>query len=152
MVDYKKRLVEVDEILNYLSEEDYNKIPEDIKNIIQENKDREYIWKYDETKELKDQDVDRDTIVILSYLNSEYLLSAEQKELMEQIYELNEQKAKDELKERQSEIKVEDLFKNKQEENDEKEDEAKKEIVEVKKESFFRRVLNKIISICKIQI
>lgn len=152
MVDYKKRLVEVDEILSYLSEEDYDKIPEDIKNFIKENKDSEYEWKYDETKDLKDQDVDRDTIVILSYINSEYLLSAEQKELMEQIYELNEQKAKEELKERQSGIKVEDLFKNKHEENKEKVNEEKKEIAEVKKETFFRKILNKIISICKIKI
>ena len=31
MVDYNKRLVEVDEILNYLSEEDLLKIPEDLR-------------------------------------------------------------------------------------------------------------------------
>lgn len=152
MVDYRKRLVEVDEILSYLSEEDYNKIPEDIKNFIKENKDSKYIWKYDETKELKDQDVDRETIVILSYINSEYLLSAEQKELMEQIYELNEQKAKEELKERQSKIKVEDLFNETQNDNKKEQREEKKEIVEVKKESFFRRIINKIINICKIQV
>jgi len=156
MVDYKKRLVEVDEILSYLEDEDYNKIPEEIKQIIKENKDSKYVWKYDETKELKDQDVDRDTIVILSYLNSEYLLSAEQKELMDQIYELNEQKSRRELSERQSNINVEDLFKNKQEiieENitEEKKEkvELKKELVEVKKESIFRKIINRIISICK---
>ena len=90
MVDLNKRLVEVDEILNYLSDEEYAKIPKDIINAIKENKDKYYVWKYDESKELNDQDLNRDTIVILSYLNMEYLLSQEQKELMEEIHKANE--------------------------------------------------------------
>ena len=55
MVDYNKRLVEVDEILNYLSNEDLLKIPEDVRQAIKDNKDKEYIWKYDISKELKEQ-------------------------------------------------------------------------------------------------
>lgn len=50
MIDYNKRLVEVDEILNHLSKEDYNKIPEIIKKSINDNKDKEYFWKYDTNK------------------------------------------------------------------------------------------------------
>ena len=30
MIDFNKRFVEVDEILNYLSKDDYNKIPSDV--------------------------------------------------------------------------------------------------------------------------
>ena len=37
MVDYNKRLVEVDEILNYLSIEDYEKRPKDVIEIIKKN-------------------------------------------------------------------------------------------------------------------
>ena len=69
MIDYNKRLVEVDEILNHLSKEDYNKIPEIIKKSIKDNKDKEYFWKYDTNKKLKEQDVSDDTIAILSYIN-----------------------------------------------------------------------------------
>ena len=50
MIDYAKRLVEVDEVLSYLSEENLNKIPEEVRNIIKENKDKDYTWKFDETK------------------------------------------------------------------------------------------------------
>ena len=39
MIDVNKRLVEVDEILNYLSEEDLLKIPEEIRNTIKEGMD-----------------------------------------------------------------------------------------------------------------
>ena len=91
MTDLAKRLVEVDEVLKYLSIENLKKIPDDIKKIIREYKDNEYTWVYDENKELKDQNLPRDTIAILSYLNMEYLLNEEQREFMDKIHRLNEQ-------------------------------------------------------------
>ena len=45
MSDYSKSLVEVEEILNYLSIEDYKKIPEKVFEILNKNKDPNYIWK-----------------------------------------------------------------------------------------------------------
>ena len=88
-----KCLVQLDEILTYLSEEDINKIPNEIRQNIKNKKDTNYIWNYDTTKSLIEQKIDRKTIAMLSYLNMEYLLSEEQKKLMEQIHELNEKKA-----------------------------------------------------------
>ncbi len=85
-MDISKCLVEVDEILNYLSAEELNKIPEDIRAIIYENKDGEYVWNYDISKTLQEQEVSDGTISILSYLNMEYLLNDKQKEIMKQIY------------------------------------------------------------------
>ena len=92
MSEYSKRLVEVDEILRHLSKSDYNKIPEKIKKAIEEGKNKEYIWKYDNTKKLKDQDVPDDTIAILSYINMEYLLNEEQKEFVKNVHRQNEKK------------------------------------------------------------
>lgn len=90
MIEYNKRLVEVDEILKHLSQRDYNKIPEDIREAIEKNKDKEYKWKYDDAKKLKEQDVPDDTIAILSYINMEYLLNEEQKKFVESLHEFNE--------------------------------------------------------------
>ena len=109
-MEYEKCLVEVDEVLNHLSKEDLNKIPEDILKGIKEHRDKEYIWIYDESKELKEQKFDRNTIAVLSYINMEYLLSKEQKELMEKIHELNEQNLQNEI---QKEYDPKELFKNK---------------------------------------
>lgn len=92
MSEYSKRLVEVDEILRHLSKSNYNKIPEKIKKAIEEGKNKEYIWKYDNTKKLKDQDVPDDTIAILSYINMEYLLNEEQKEFVKNVHRQNEKK------------------------------------------------------------
>ena len=143
MVDYNKRLVEVDEILNYLSEEDLLKIPEEVRNAIKENKDKEYFWKYDETKPLKEQDVSRDTIAFLSYLNMEYLLNEQQKEYMQQLHELNEKKLEEAKVEKYG---VEDLFKrNKPQQEEIKETEQIQEQALVKyKESFLTKVISKI--------
>lgn len=143
MIDYNKRLVEVDEILNYLSEEDLLKIPEDVRQVIKENKDKEYFWKYDETKPLKEQDVSRDTIAFLSYLNMEYLLNEKQKEYMQQLHELNEKKLEEAKAEKYG---VEDLFKRnktQQEETEEIEQEQELSLVEYK-ESFFTKLINRI--------
>ena len=145
MIDYNKRLAEVDEILSYLSEEDLNKIPEDIRQVIKENKDKDYVWNYDESKELKEQGLCRDTIIILSYLNMEYLLNEKQKEIMRQIHEVNERK---EEEKRIKQYPIEDLFKEKEIKETEK---IKENSIIEYKESFFTKLINKIKSVFKIK-
>ena len=92
-MEYEKCLVEVEEVLNHLDISELEKIPKDIIQVITENKDKNYTWSYDETKSLLEQELDRGTIAILSYLNMEYLLSDEQKALMEELHRFNEKKA-----------------------------------------------------------
>lgn len=116
LIEYEKCLVEVDEVLNHLCEEDLKKIPEDILKSIKEHKDKEYTWKYDESKELKEQKFSRNTVVILSYINMEYLLNKDQKDLMEKLHELNEQNFTNEIQEKYD---SKDLFKNKTDTNGE---------------------------------
>lgn len=146
MVDYNKRLVEVDEILNYLSIDDLNKIPEEIRKLIKDNKDTEYEWHYDGTKPLKEQNVNRDTIAFLSYLNMEYLLNEEQKELMKQIHEFNEKKLEEEKNIKYS---TENIFKNKSKQNlNEINNTHNNQLIEYK-ESLFKRILNKLKSFFK---
>ena len=148
MIDYNKRLVEVDEVLKYLSEEDLSKIPEDIRQLIKDNKDKEYVWKYDDTKPLKDQNLNRDTIAFLSYLNMEYLLNEEQKQLMEEIHENNEKKLEEEKAKKYS---VDDLFKNKktiQEEVEQKTNLQEESLIEYN-ENFLKKLFNKIMNFFK---
>ena len=144
MVDYNKRLVEVDEVLNYLSDEDLEKIPEEIRNLIKENKDKDYVWQYDKTKPLKEQGLNRDTIAFLSYLNMEYLLNEEQKKLMEQIHKYNEEKAE---AEKQNKYSTQDLFKDKKEIKSQITENTKNTQMIVVKENFFTRIINKIKSL-----
>lgn len=104
-----KCLVELDEILKYLAEDDLKKIPYDIRKAISERKDKQYKWKYDETKDLSQQKINRKTIAMLSYLNMEYLLNEEQKKLMQKIHKFNEDVIEKEKSKKYSSDKI---FKN----------------------------------------
>lgn len=90
MNNYKKRFVEVDEILKNLPKQEFDKIPKDIINIIRNNKDSQYIWKYDRSQELTAQKLHIDTVAILSYINIEFLLNENQRKLMKKIHNYNE--------------------------------------------------------------
>ena len=95
-MEYEKCLVELDEILKHLSNEDLKKIPYEIRKTISEKKDKNYNWKYNEYKKLNQQNMNRQTITMLSYINMEYLLNKEQKLLMDQIHRFNENEAEKE--------------------------------------------------------
>lgn len=140
MNEYNKRLVEVDVVLKHLSEEEYKKIPEDILQVIKENKDKDYIWEYDESKELKDQGLNRDTIAFLAYLNMEYLLNEKQKKLMQEINALKEIKLEEEKAKQYS---TEDLFKNRTSQIEKVSKTQKESLIEYK-ESFLKKVINRI--------
>lgn len=108
MIDYKKRFVEIDEIIKNMPKEEFDKIPNDLISIIRKNKDSNYIWKYDKSKRLVDQNLSKDTIAILAYMNTEFILENEKRMLMRNIHYLNEMK-KEELKKKR--FNPEDIFK-----------------------------------------
>ena len=151
MIDYPKRLVEVDEILNFLNRDELKKIPKNVRQLIKDNKDTEYVWKYSEEKPLKDQNLSRDTIALLSYLNMEYILNDEQKQIMKEYQELNEKKQE---QERIKKYNPDDLFKKHEVSNNiiTNENESKENNnlpVKIEKESFISRVINMIKNFCK---
>ena len=133
-MEYEKCLVELDEVLRFLSVEDRNKIPEDIRNSIKELKDKNYTWNYDSSKELKEQKLNRKTISMLAYLNMEYLLNDEQKELMKKIHQNNEEKLE---KSKQEKYNPNKISKNANTEG------IKEEValVEIKEEKWYQRIL-----------
>ena len=138
-MEYKKCLVELDEILKYLSQEDLAKIPEEIRKAIKEKKDMQYNWEYDEYKELKDQNINRKTIAMLSYLNMEYLLNKEQKRFLEELHMANENKNE---KEKAKKYGINNIFNN-----NVKEETALQEIKEKKWYekllSFLKKIIRK---------
>jgi len=90
MEEYDKRLVEVYEVLKYMPKDEVDKIPEDLKEAIRDGRDLSYEWHYDETKKLVEQNLHTDTIAMLSYINMEYILTSEQKKVLEQAHILND--------------------------------------------------------------
>lgn len=100
-------LVEVDSVLCKLNQQDLKKIPLDVRDAINECKSLEYVWIYDDTKPLLEQNLRRESIALLSYLNMTYLLDEEQRKLMDEIHIVNEYKStkKEESKTKESIIK-----------------------------------------------
>lgn len=146
MKEINKRLVEVDEVLGYLNTKELEKIPKEIRQMIKSNKDKNYIWKYDKSKKLKEQNLSRDTFAFLSYLNLEYLLNEEQKKIVKQMHMENERK--EEIRKREI-YKTEDLF-------NKNEIKIKKQTDEVEmvkyKENILKGIINKIKNILKIRV
>lgn len=108
MINYRRRFVEVDEIINNMPKEDFDKIPDDLISIIRKNKDADYIWKYDKSKKITAQNLHKDTIAILAYINTEFVLENEQRKLMINMHYFNEMK-KEQLK--KTKFNSEDIFK-----------------------------------------
>lgn len=136
MIEYNKRLVEVSVILNHLNKSDYDKIPKEVIDRIEKNKDIEYVWYYDETKDLKDQKVSKDTIAILSYINMKYLLNEEQRKFVEEVFKENQKKIENIKREKYN---PDNIFKNTKETIYEEEKHINSIIV-VKEEKWYIKI------------
>ncbi len=96
---YQKAFTEVYEILNYLDDESYNKIPKNIIKAIEENRDMEYEYFIDESILFIEQEMLDETKAILFNLYKDYLTTIERKKKIieyqnEEIKILEEEKRK----------------------------------------------------------
>ena len=79
-------------------------------------------------KNLNEQNLNRKTIAMLSYLNIKYLLNEQQKELMKSLHKLNE-------KEKIKKYNYDNLFKNK------KSTVSNEMLVPIQKEKWYKKIL-----------
>ena len=80
MKDYSNAFAEVYEILNYLEEESYNKIPKDFLEVIEENRNKEYEYTVENPEDLTEQPMLPETRAILFNIFRDYLCTPEQRE------------------------------------------------------------------------
>lgn len=144
MSNRKNAYTEVYTILQELHEEEYNKIPPEVIKTIEANRNEEYEYELDDELELKDQPMLPETKAILFNLFRDYLATPEQKAKI--IRMQNEARQKNELKKQQ--MYNTDVFANKPKENQTANNNETMQIVKYK-ESFFKRILNKIKSFLK---
>ena len=145
----KNAYTEVYTILQDLNEEEYNKIPPEVIETLDANRNKEYEYFLDDELELKDQPMLPETKAILFNLFRDYLATPEQRTKI--IKMQNEARQKNELKKQQ--MYNTDVFANKSinkttklNENEVKTNNNEKQIVEYK-ENIFKRILNKIKSL-----
>ena len=131
---YARAYTEICEILKYLPKEEYERIPKEKIEFYEKNKDKDYIFVFDASKTLQEQNISRETNAIIVTIFRDFFATDVQKEKLQKILWKNEQKHQAELREKYDYNK---LFDNKEkniisEETKNKED-AKEEIV---KENF----------------
>ena len=77
---YQNAFAEVYEIISYLDESDYNKIPREIICVIEENRNKDYEYFLDESILFEEQEMLPETKAILFNFFRDYLSTKEQKE------------------------------------------------------------------------
>lgn len=137
--NYKKAFVEVEAVINCLNDNDYNKIPQNLKNEIILNKDKKYNYEYDENLEYYKWNFMPETKAILYNIFKNYLATEKQIEFLrkKERYEIN--KIEEEKKKKYD---YEILFENSHSEGEHKEimnDECNK-IIEYK-ETIIKKVI-----------
>ncbi|MBR2247836.1 MAG: hypothetical protein IKN74_01275 [Clostridia bacterium] len=89
---------EIIEILQYMSDEDYYKIPKEELNIFFENADSEYLFKYDPDKTPEENNIMSRTKEILAYLFEKYWANNSQKEFIAKYYDEKTRISKENVK------------------------------------------------------
>lgn len=77
--NYRKALVEVEAVINSLNEDEYKKIPQNLINQINENKDNNYIYEYNKELSLDDWIFMPETKALLYNILKRYLFTDKQK-------------------------------------------------------------------------
>lgn len=150
-LEFSRTLTEVDTILNYVDKELYEKIPEKILNFIKTNKDDSYIFKYDAKEKIQNQNLKEETASFLSYLFITYCITKEEREKIINECIANDKKYEDAIREKYN---PDNIFKNtskesKNEENVEKAENTKTDLIEIKKKNIFNSIFEKIKNILK---
>ncbi len=113
MEETKKALSEVDDILKHLDIVLYRKIPSKMLQMIEENKDNTYIPKIDYKKSINEQELLKETNIILSLLYRDYICSPE---IKEKLINYDIMKLKQEKEQKMMQYNYDKLFKRKEEE------------------------------------
>lgn len=141
---YQCAYVEIIEILKHVPREMVNKIPKERIKFWKAKKDKEYVFEYDESKSLREQNIMRETEIIYANIFKEYWATEEDKAKILQKEQLELQKIED-LK-----CSGEELFKNKEQVEETNENNVQEVgITVVEKKwydkffSFFKRIFKK---------
>lgn len=141
---YEKAYTEILEILKYLPEEEYNKIPKEKIEFYEKNKDEEYVYIFDSSIELNKQPMLTETRAIIVTLFRDFFATNDQKEKLNVILNQNERLYEEKLREKYN---PDDIFKKQQNNNEIKKEETA--LVEVKQEKWYKKIITFIKNIIK---
>ncbi len=138
---YAKAYTEVLEILKHIPEDEYERIPKTEIQFYENNCDKTYKFIYDESLNVKDQSISKEANAVIVAIYMNYFANEKQKSIINEILKQNSIEAE---KEKQQKYDVNNIFKNKLEE-----DSSENLPIEIndKKDNFIKRIINKIKSL-----
>lgn len=136
-MDILKTYTEVFEILNLLGNEYIQKIPIELYNHIESNRDKKSIIEYDVDKDILGQNISEDARDMIAYLNLQYWCSQEEKQELMKQYQQNDNLYEEKIREKYNV----DIFLNKKRESTQQ----NMQLVEYK-ENIFKKIFEKIIN------
>ena len=133
---------EVDAFLDIIDEKYKNKIPEKLRNLYKENKDKSYTPVYNASIPIEKQSIRKETIAMIALLHLNYWCDTEdEKKELRNLFLENEKKYEKIKNEKYNPDNLfKNVFENKQKETEEK-DEQPKYMVEYK-EPFYIKIMN----------
>lgn len=135
--EYAMAYTEVVEILKYVPDEDVKKIPEEKLEFYKNNIDNEYNYKLDMTKEFEQQEMSEITKAILANIFRDYWATQYQKERIEAKEKFDLERLEEEKREKYN---PDNIFKDNKKE--EKDIENSNLPVEIKKDTFFKKLIS----------
>ena len=142
-INTRQAYSEIDEFLRLLSVEQRNKVPQKLRELFKQEKDKEYIKRIDSLIPIKEQNLKEETLAIIALLNLHYWEEdEEEKERLQKVYSKNEKIYQEMLKEK---FNPDNIFKKKIT----KIESRQKKIQDVQmiehKEPMIKRILNGIL-------
>ena len=138
-IQYKKSCTEVLEILKHIPKEDYEKIPTDIINVIENDKEENYHFEYDVNKTLDEQNVSKQAKIMIALFFREYWATEHQKEVILANERLYIEKKEEEKRKK---YEIGNIFKNKRENNEQA-------LIEIKHEKWYKKIISFLKNILK---
>lgn len=140
MKDYSNAYAEAYIILNYLDEEEFEKIPKEIIEVIESKRNMEYNYEMNEELGLSNQPMLPETKALLFNLFRDYLSTPEQKEKIKRMQQEDRWKAEEKKKQEYGEINI---FERKQKvETDIEEGIEETYPVVINNENIFKKIIS----------
>lgn len=147
-IEYQRSLTELNSILNYMNVEYIKKIPTKFIDFIKKNMDKDYIPNIDKNVPINQQELKKDTKILLSLIYRNYWCDNETKaELFNQDL-IDKKNFEQEMLEKYN---PDNIFKNKQLQKEETVVETHTELIEYKEPKWYQKIFAKILGLLKIK-
>lgn len=137
-VNTRQAYTEIDDFIELLDEYNRNKLPKQLREFFKREKDNTYTKVINPNIPIKDQNLKEETLALIAMLNLQYWCEDEnEKEKLKNIYNENEIRYQEELKEKYN---PDNLFKNKIKTNVEGIEHEQTDMVQYRKENIFSKI------------